>query len=94
MGTVIDQLVRILLPSSGHQLQKKLRIDHKQGIKDAAVVFIVKDMRPFDAIKKVGLVNLMAKFTEIGAVYSKMSFEDVLNLLPSRQTVSVFNVIY
>lgn len=55
---------------------------------DAAVAFVVNDLRPVDAVTKPGLLTLLAVFTQIGAAYGKMEPEDVLNVLPSRFTVS------
>lgn len=66
----------------------KLRCHHKQDVKNAVVKFIVNDMRPVDAVTKIGLVNLLALFTQLGAHYGQMNCTDVAKLLPSRFTVS------
>lgn len=67
---------------------KKIRTVHKTSVSDAAVSFVVNDLRPVDAVTKTGILTLLAAFTQIGAVYGKMEPEDILNVLPSRFTVS------
>lgn len=67
---------------------KKFKQGHKQDVKNAVVKFIVNDMRPVDAVTKIGLVNLLALFTQLCAHYGQMNCTDVAKLLPSRFTVS------
>lgn len=68
---------------------KKFKTNHKTEVKNAVVKFVVNDMRPVDAITKIGLVNLLSLFTQLGAHYGQMNCEDVAKLLPSRFTVSI-----
>lgn len=67
---------------------KRIKKCDKTNVNDAAVAFVVKDLRPVDAVTKPGLLTLLAVFTQIGAAYGKMEPEDVLDVLPSRFTVS------
>lgn len=67
---------------------KRVKTCHKTNVNDAAVAFVVNDLRPVEAVTKPGLLTLLAAFTQIGAVYGKMEPEDVLKVLPSRFTVS------
>lgn len=55
---------------------------------DAIVAFIVNDLRPVDAVGKAGMLQLLAAFTQIGAVYGAMKPQDVLTTIPSRFSVS------
>lgn len=68
---------------------KKFKTNHKKDVKDAVVKFVVNDVRPVDAITKIGLINLLALFTQLGAHYGQMNNEDIVKLLPSRYTVSI-----
>lgn len=67
---------------------KKIKAEHKKAVNDAAVSFVVNDMRPIDAVTKKGLIQLLAVFTWMGAHYGKMNEDEVLNMLPSRFSVS------
>lgn len=67
---------------------KKIKTFHKTAVNDAAVSFVVNDMRPVEAVTKAGLVTLLTVFTQIGAAYGKMNPADVLQILPSRFSVS------
>lgn len=67
---------------------KRIKKEHKSIINDAAVSFVVNDLRPVEAVTKPGLVTLLAVFTQIGAAYGKMNSADVLRILPSRFSVS------
>lgn len=67
---------------------KKFKSHHKSSVNEAAVSFVVNDMRPIDSVTKVGMVTLLSVFTQIGQFYGKMEKHEVLQLLPSRYTVS------
>lgn len=67
---------------------KRVKTNHKTNVNDAVVAFIVKDLRPVDAVGKPGMLNLLSVFTLIGSVYGAMKPEDVDNMLPSRFSVS------
>lgn len=71
---------------------KRIKRNHKHAVNDAAVSFVVNDMRPVDAVTKPGLVSLLSMFTQIGAAYGQMSSDDILNLLPSRYSVSLSKI--
>lgn len=67
---------------------KRFKKEHKHVVNDAALSFVVNDMRPVDSVTKSGLVTLLAVFTQIGSTYGKMSSDEVLDILPSRFSVS------
>lgn len=67
---------------------KKIKIDHKTAVDNAAVNFVITDMKPVDSINKPGLLSLLAIFTMIGAQYGKMNIDAVNEIMPNRCTVS------
>lgn len=67
---------------------KRIKTHHREAVNNAAVSFVITDMRPADAVTKNGLVELLSVFTQIGSHYGSMAKEDVMNLLPSRFSVS------
>lgn len=73
--------------------KKKISKEDKAEFKEAAIRFIVTDMRPILAIKGNGLKCLMSSMTKIGAKYGAMSEKelDETKLIPCRATVSQFN---
>lgn len=60
-------------------------------IRDAAISYIVKDMRPISSIGGEGMTALLSKMTFFGAKHGYVSEEDILklNLIPSRQSVRI-----
>lgn len=76
-----------------YQPAKKRRIstDDKKSVRDAAVGFVVQDMRPISAVNGEGITELMSIMTFIGAKYGSLSKEAIaeLKLIPSRQTVGI-----
>lgn len=69
--------------------KKKISQPDKLAVKEAAIEFIVKDMRPIRAVKGDGLHRLLSNFTAIGAKYGAMSVKDLVEskLVPSQSTV-------
>lgn len=69
--------------------KKKITREDKLAVKEAAIDFVVVDMRPIRAIKGAGLHSLLSKFTFMGAKYGAMSVEDLVQskLVPSQSTV-------
>lgn len=70
--------------------RRKISKEDKLTVKEAAIKYIVCDMRPILSIKGNGLKSLIATMTNIGAKYGAMSESDIddCNLIPSRATVS------
>lgn len=62
----------------------------KNDVKKAATEFVVRDTRPFHALKGDGLIQLLVMFSVIGAKYGKLSDEEVIDILPSPTTVNIF----
>lgn len=71
--------------------KKKISKDDKMMIRNAAVEYIIKDMRPVCSLSGDGLRTLLSKMTYIGNKYGHVPEEalDTIKLIPSRQTVSV-----
>lgn len=57
-------------------------------LREAAIKFVVKDLRPFYAIEGDGLNDLCKAILHLGQKYPTMSEDDFNNVMPSRQTVS------
>lgn len=70
--------------------KRKISIDHRNLVTQAAINFVVSDMRPISSMNGDGLTSLLSKMTCIGARYGEMSEIDLktCGLLPSRQKVS------
>lgn len=70
---------------------KRLKItkEDRGMIREAAISFVVKDMRPVSSINGEGMATLLSKMTYIGAKYGHISEEAMpqTKLIPSRQTV-------
>lgn len=73
------------------QLAKKRKIKQvdKMKVREAALGFVVRDLRPISSVNGIGLSTLLAVMTAIGAKYDQPSEAaiDAMNLVPSRQTV-------
>lgn len=74
--------------------RRKIAPEDRNAVKEAAIKYIVSDMRPIVSINGTGLRSLLAKMTQIGSVYGAMSEKDLENnrLIPSRQTVCIFDM--
>lgn len=70
--------------------RQKVAVEDKLAVKEAAIKYIVSDMRPIMSIKGNGLKSLLATMTSIGAKYGAMNESDLdaCRLIPSRATVS------
>lgn len=75
------------------QPRKKIKISDKKLVKDAAMEFIIRDLRPISSINGDGMRELLSRMTYLGAKYGYLTPEaiDELKLLPSRQTVNIYN---
>lgn len=60
----------------------------KTKVKEGAVSFVSKDLRPFEAISGIGLFNLIRICVFIGAKYGNLAEDEIRALLPSPHTVS------
>lgn len=90
--TLREQITDHFVPELRQPTTKKIKLLDKQLVKDAAMKFIIRDMRPISAIEGDGLRTLISKCTYIGAKYGHLTPEAIENtkLLPSRQTVYGF----
>lgn len=68
--------------------KKTIAPNDKIKVKDSAVAFVGKDLRPFEALNGIGLFELMKMFICIGAKYGNLADEDIRALIPSPNTVS------
>lgn len=60
----------------------------KQKIKDSAVAFVSKDLRPFEALNGTGLFEMLLTCIQIGAKYGVLDETQLKALVPSPTTVS------
>lgn len=69
--------------------RSKISKEDKLVIRDAAMAYIVRDVRPISAINGEGMSTLISKLTYIGAKYGHISEEALpqSRLIPSPQTV-------
>lgn len=83
-------------PSSPSSALSKNRIQFskydKEMIREAAVKFVAKDIRPFYAIEGEGLIDLCTSMVMIGQNYPNIRKSDIVDLLPSRQTLQRFAI--
>lgn len=72
--------------------KKKISHDDKMMVRNAAVEYIIKDMRPISSFNGDGMSALLSKMTYIGNKYGHITEEAMktTKLIPSRQTVSAF----
>lgn len=75
------------------QLAKKRKIKQvdRMKVREAALGYVVRDLRPISSINGVGLSTLLAVMTAIGAKYGALSEAaiEAMCLVPSRQTVRI-----
>lgn len=60
----------------------------KKNVKDAAVKFCTKDLRPFESLNGDGFFDVVRTCIQIGAKYGILEDEDIKSLLPSPATAS------
>lgn len=60
----------------------------KEKAKSVSTDFVVKDLRPFEAICGSGLIALLMFFTQLGHKYGPLTHDDIAEILPSPQTIS------
>lgn len=91
-----EQITDFFAPEMIKPQCKKIKLADKSMIKDAAVEYIVRDMRPISSISGDGIRALLSKMTYIGAKYGHMTPEAIekTHLLPSRQTVKSFSSFF
>lgn len=73
------------------QARKKIKLADKKLVKNAAMEFIIRDLRPISSISGDGLREFVSRMTYIGAKYGYLTAEAIseVKLLPSRQTVII-----
>lgn len=69
--------------------RSKIIKEDKALVREAAIKFVVKDMRPVSSVNGEGMTALLSRMTYIGAKYGHISEESMLQtkLIPSRQSV-------
>lgn len=68
--------------------KKTIAQTDKSKMKDSAVAFVGKDLRPFEALNGAGLFELSKTLISVGAKYGNLSDDDIRALIPSPSTVS------
>lgn len=71
------------------KLKKKFTSKIREDVRDVSTEFVIRDSRPFEAVKGIGLVRLLMLFSQIGEKFGKLSEEEVKYLLPDPTTVSI-----
>lgn len=61
--------------------------DMKSKLKTASASFVAKDLRPYRAVECEGLLDLCTACMQFGQKYRSATRKDLLNALPSRNTV-------
>lgn len=75
--------------------KRKIVSADKMKVREAALGFVVRDMRPVSAVNGIGLTGLLAVMTMIGAKYGQLSEAAIesMRLVPSRHTVRISNIL-
>lgn len=91
-STINDFFVPELRPANRLKIVK----EDKAMVREAAIKFVVKDMRTVSSVNGEGMAALLSKMTYIGAKYGHISEEALpqTNLIPSRQTVRLFVSVF
>lgn len=79
------------------QPRKKIKIADEKLVKDAAMEFIIRDLRPISSNNGDGMRAFCTRMTYVGAKYGFLAPEAIeeLKLLPSRQTINkIFTFIF
>lgn len=86
-----EQITDFFVPEMTQPQRKKIKLEDKELVKDAAMDYIIKDLRPISSIQGEGMRMLISKMTYIGSKYGHITPEmiDETKLLPSRQTVII-----
>lgn len=85
---IMEQITDHFMPEMV-QARKKIKLADKKLVKDAAMEYIIRDLRPISSINGDGLREFASRMTYIGVKYGYLTSEaiDEVKLLPSRQTV-------
>lgn len=88
-GTDNNRINQHFTPIFQPKKRRKITLEDKLEVKEAAISFVVSDLRPISAVNGTGLANLLSKMTKIGAKYGEMTEEDLeqCRIVPSRQSV-------
>lgn len=68
-------------------VNKKFGQELRSQVKDTTTQFVVSDGRPFNTVKGIGFINLLALFTQIGAKKGKLTTNEIKDLLPDPTSV-------
>lgn len=79
----------ICFAMDGQKEKKRLLIskEEKEKLKIAASQFVVKDIRPYQAVEREGLLDLCTAAMRFGQKYPKADAQDFLSSMPSRHGV-------
>lgn len=70
-----------------NQRKSIVHAEDKKSIKEAAVSFVAKDLRPYSAIEGEGLLDLCGAVMKFGKTYKTATINDLHKVMPSRNTV-------
>lgn len=91
--SIREQITDFFVPEMTQPQRKKIKLADKELVKEAAMDYIIKDLRPISSINGDGMALLISKMTYIGSKYGHFTPEMIheTKLLPSRQTVRLFS---
>lgn len=91
-----EQITDFFVSELAQPQTKKIKLEDRELVKDAAMEYIIRDMRPISSINGDGMRNFISRITYIGAKYGHLTPDAVekTKLLPSRQTVFFFSIHY
>lgn len=75
--------------------KRKINVSDRLLVRDAAIGYVIEDMRPINSLSGRGMTKLLSNLTYVGAKYGHFTEEALmsLKLVPSRQTVSVVKIL-
>lgn len=76
-------------PADQPHKRTKITVEDRLKMRDAAVGYVVNDMRPISSVNGNGMMSLMSACTFIGSKYGFFDEEAIseMKIVPSRQTV-------
>lgn len=67
---------------------KPIAASDKFKVKESAMSFVAKDIRPFEALNGNGFFQIIKMFVYIGAKYGMLADQEIRALIPSPNTIS------
>lgn len=73
-----------------NKIEKSVKVseNHKFQLKEACVLYVSRDIRPFSSLEGEGFLNLIKTVARLGSIYGAQIADDMESILPSGQTIS------